>query len=125
MTVKRFPATIKDQICLAYFHKNMTVTELAKHFDTSNRTIGRILEERGLATPVPRIKGEAYLVMKLLEEFKIHPGDLRTVLGLPRLNDETVQAYLNDCSKEELAKFFYTSGLVKLAAAANQVQANV
>jgi hypothetical protein len=125
MTVKRFPEEIKDDICRAYSHKTLNLTELSKVFNTSSRTIGRILEERGLATPVPRLKGEAYTVMQILAKHNINAEQLERVLATPSLTPASVQRYLNQSSKQELATFFYTSGLVKLAAIAQQVQANV
>ena len=127
MTVKCFTVEQKDQVCLAYIHKTMKLIDLAKHFATSTRTIGRVLEERGLATPVPRLKGEAYQAMKVLKEFDLTPTELWAHLSAPKtpaFTPENVQTYLNMCSKEELARFFYTSGLVKLAAIANQVHTN-
>ena len=36
---------------------NMTQKELAENYNTSERTINRVLVEYGLATPVARIKG--------------------------------------------------------------------
>ena len=128
MTVRIFGIEAKDQICLAYAHKTMNLRELAYHYNTSTRTIGRVLEERGLATPVPRLKGEAYQAMKVLKEFDLTPTELWAHLSAPKtpaFTPENVQTYLNMCSKEELARFFYTSGLVKLAAIAKHVQANV
>lgn len=156
MKVKCIPGYIKDQICLAYNNKTLTMKELADHFKTSTRTIGRVLEERGLATPVPRLKGEAYLVMEVLSEYGIDPKQLRPLLesvstltplapdvrevmqivksygmtpdrlraalAAPAFTVENVQRFLNQSPKEDLAKYFYTSGLVKLAEIAQQVQ---
>lgn len=126
MKVKCLGSLPKDQICLAYQRKTLTIGEMAKYFNTSSRTIGRVLEERGLATPVPRLKGEAYMVMKLLEERGIAPENLEAVLNAPKvIRASDVQSFLNTSSKEALATFFYTSGLVKLAQANQQVHSNV
>lgn len=125
MKVLCLGSSIKDQICLAYKAKTLTLGELAKHFNTSSRTIGRVLEERGLATPVPRLKGEAYMVMKVLQERNIAPENLEAILNAPKtITSADVQSFLNRSTKEELARYFYTSGLVKLAAIAQQVQSN-
>ena len=156
MKVKCVPEYTKDQICLAYNNKALTLKELSDYFKTSTRTIGRVLEERGLATPVPRLKGEAYLAMQVLGEYGVtaaqlrplleavstqtplspdvqavmqivksynmSPDQLRVVLAAPAFTIENVQRFLNQSPKEDLAKYFYTSGLVKLAEIAQQVQ---
>lgn len=80
MTVKSIPAEYKETICKAYTDKLMTITELAEWYSTSARTIGRVLEERGLATPVPRLKGEAHQVMLLLKKHDISYSRLCTII---------------------------------------------
>lgn len=120
MKVKCLPSYVKDQICLAYNNKTLTLKELAEHFTTSTRTIGRVLEERGLATPVPRLKGEAYQIMQLLKEYELDLAGLKTTLSMPALTPINVQLFMNQCTKDQLARFFYTSGLVKLAEIAKQ-----
>lgn len=82
MTVRIFTIVEKNQICLAYSHKTMNLKELAEHFNASSRTIGRVLEERGLATPVPRLKGEAYQALQLMRDFGFSPTQLRNMLEL-------------------------------------------
>ena len=158
MNVKCLPSHIKDQICLAYNNKTLTLKELANHFSTSRRTIGRVLEERGLATPVPRLKGEAHQVMLLIKSYGLDIDTLTTLLktvsmstplkpevqdimkllrahdldivGLTAKLSSTpltpinVQLFLNQCTKDQLAQFFYTSGLIKLAEIAQQAHAN-
>lgn len=154
MKVRCLSAHVKDQICLAYVNKTMTLKELAFYFDTSSRTVGRVLEERGLATPVPRLKGEAHQVMLLIKSYGLDIDTLTTLLktvslstplkpevqdimkllrahgldlssltaklSVTPLTDHTVQEFLNQCSKEQLARFFYISGLSKLAEIAKQ-----
>lgn len=110
MTVKCFAEMTKDQICLAYSHKTMCLSELARHFTTSTRTIGRVLEERGLATPIPRLKGEAYALMKLMLQYNMTVDQLKTILTAPAapvIDNQTVQTYLDGCSEEELGGFVY------------------
>lgn len=79
--VKNLTALQKDQIVQIYRSKQKTIKDIAKDFDTSPRTIGRVLEERGLATPVPRLKGEAYRVMKVLEGAGIGVDDLIKIIA--------------------------------------------
>lgn len=131
-TVKSLGIFAKEAIVQGYKDK-ITLKRLAELHHTSPRTIGRVLEERGLLTPVPRLKGEAHNVMKglasmgvssedalsLITVLKAHniakPAALIEKIQQPALTRASVQAYMNQCSKEELATHFYASGLVKLA----------
>lgn len=173
VTVKSLSEFEKNQIVAAYQAKDRTLKQLAGAFYTSPRTIGRVLEERGLATPVPRLKGEAHKVMEMLKFHGIDgPKGLADRLAGARYNPSTpppavpvnveasqvmqllkthnldlagltdiltgkvhlpiptsvfirsVQTYLNNCTKEELAAHFYTSGMAKLAEMARRIQAN-
>lgn len=71
MPVKCLTSQQKDLIALWYKGNIKSQKDLAEHFNTSRRTINRVLEERGLATPVARIKGEAYQVMQYLQTLGI------------------------------------------------------
>lgn len=122
ITVKCLSETTKDYIVSDYKAK-VTLARIAKACNTSSRTVGRVLEERGLATPVPRLKGEAYAVMKLLKGQGITDAagvqemfnKYIAMARQPVVTAESVQMYLNQCTKEQLAKHFYTSGLIKIA----------
>lgn len=81
MSVKCVNPTQKQIIADWYQAKILNQKELAQRFATSERTINRILEERGLATPVARIKGEAYQVMQLLKKHGIGLPELKDVLA--------------------------------------------
>lgn len=115
MTVKILNEAQKDTIERWYDQKILNQLELSQHFNVSERTINRVLEERGLATPVARLQGEAYKVMALLREYGLDYALLEECLSTPVITMEAVQRFLNRCSKEELAALFYTSGLYKLA----------
>jgi len=121
MTVKKLSHEQKDDIVRAYNLKTLKLFELAQFFGTSPRTIGRVLEERGLATPVPRLKSEAYQVMQLLKEHQLDLIGLKDRLSSVSMTAENVQLFLNQCHKEDLARFFYISGLAKLSEIAKQV----
>jgi hypothetical protein len=83
MTVKTLNQVQKDRVAQLYVSKEITcIKELAKLFYTSPRTIGRVLEERGLATPVPRLQGEAYRAMQLLKEHHVTVDQLKTMLEI-------------------------------------------
>ena len=71
MTVKCLTQAQKDLIVHWYQKKIYNQKELAKNYNTSERTINRVLVEYGLATPVARIKGEAYQVMQVLKKYGI------------------------------------------------------
>ena len=110
MSVKCLTPADKDSIIGFYKAKHLNIKQLAKNFNTSPRTIGRVLEDAGLATPVPRLKGEAYLILGLLKEHGIDtPDQLRNHLAQPLVNPNTVQAYLQGMSKEALLNLLYTA----------------
>lgn len=71
MSVKCLNEAQKNFITLAYKSKHKSQKELAEYMGVSERTINRVLTEAGLATPVARIKGEAYQVMQLLKKYGI------------------------------------------------------
>ena len=80
MAVKCVTEMQKKCIAYAYTRKTMTQKELAENFEVSERTINRVLVEVGLATPVARIKGEAYSVMQLLKKYQLDLASLTTML---------------------------------------------
>ena len=80
MTVKCLTQAQKDLIAHWYKNKIYSQKELAEKMATSERTINRVLVEYGLATPVARIKGEAYQVMQLLKKYGVDYATLNRVL---------------------------------------------
>ena len=116
MTVKSLSAADKNTICSTYTQKMMTVSELAIWHATSARTIGRVLEERGLATPVPRLQGDAYQVMQLLKKHNLTPVTLAEMLEaaplVPQIQD--VPALLDKLTFSDLLRNFNTSAMKKL-----------
>ena len=81
MPVKCLTKAQKDLIIFWYKNKMFNQKELAERSLTSERTINRVLIEAGLATPVARIKGEAYHVMQLLKSYGLDLNELKTVLA--------------------------------------------
>lgn len=69
----------KDLIVRWYSNK-ISIVEIADLMKVSPRTIGRVLVERGFATPVPRLQEEAAGVMKLLKKYNVDPRDLEGIL---------------------------------------------
>lgn len=114
MTVKILNDAQKYSIINHYTAKTYNQKELATFFKVSERTIHRVLEQAGLATPVARIKGEAYHTMQYLKELGLDLNALKRLMLLPVVSPETVQEYLNKCSHQQLMKHFYSSGLVKI-----------
>jgi hypothetical protein len=80
MSVKCLNEAQKNFITLAYKSKHKTQKELAVYMEVSERTINRVLVEAGLATPVARIKGEAYQIMQLLKKYDVDYAMLNRVL---------------------------------------------
>lgn len=80
MTVKILNDHQKKFICNNYTGKYMNQKQLAKHFLVSERTINRVLNEAGLATAVPRLKGEAYRAMQVLKKHNVSVDQLDSLL---------------------------------------------
>lgn len=80
MTVKCLSQGAKQALIAQYRNKLVNQTELALKYGVSERTVNRVLIEAGLATPVPRLKGEAYQVMQVLKKHHIEPENLNAVL---------------------------------------------
>lgn len=78
--VKSLPESAKDYIVNRYTQEIFTVTELAKMYQTSRRTIGRVLEERGVASPVARLQGKAYRAVKLMDKYDVNINELDNAL---------------------------------------------
>ena len=79
-TVKCITKHQKDYIVQVYKHKQMSIKEMAQHFERSPRTIGRVLDEFEIARPTARAKGEAYNVMKLLDKYHLNYATLKMML---------------------------------------------
>lgn len=80
MSVKCLTVPQKKYIAYYYTKKLMTQKQLSDNFEVSERTINRVLIEAGLATPIARIKGEAYHVMKLLKKHDLDLDSLTQML---------------------------------------------
>ena len=81
MSVPCLNQSQKDSIVSLYQNKVMTQKELAHRFNVSERTINRVFIAAGIATPVARIKGEAYHVMQLLKKYNVDLAMLKTILA--------------------------------------------
>lgn len=97
MTVLCLTEEQKDALVYRYTEQGVSQAQLAQDYWVSERTIYRVLLERGVLTP-------------------------RSELTV--LNDQNVQEYLNRCTKDQLARFFYVSGLVKLGEIVQRVRSN-
>ena len=74
--------TKQEKNYIGYFcqTKRANQKQMAEQFGVSERTINRVLNELGIATAVPRLKGEAYQVMKLLEKYHLNLTTLTMLL---------------------------------------------
>ena len=87
MSVKILNEAQKNFVIKAYQGKHKTQKELSIYMNVSERSINRVLIEYGLATPVARIKGEAYQVMQVLKKYNIQSAnDLDAQLSTLRFN---------------------------------------
>lgn len=113
MTVKSINTVQKNTICSWYSGKLRNQKELATEFNTSERTINRVLIEAGLLTPVAQLKADAYNVMQVLKKHGIDPSKLDQVLTAAYRpappTQESVAEYLYDAKREEITELFYTA----------------
>ena len=79
--VKCLTEAQKDEIVYQYQGPQESLVDIAEHFCTSTRTVGRVLEERGLALPVQRLKGQGYIAVKALEKHDIRAEELDVILS--------------------------------------------
>ena len=108
MTVSCLTQEAKDMIYTAHTNKTLTQKEMAEYFGVSERTINRVLNELGLATAVPRIKGEAYQVLRLMAKHNFTIKDMETLLEANSATDveQLVDAYLMEKTEADLIHLF-------------------
>lgn len=111
MTVKCLSQEEKNIIITAYNSKCVNQKEIAQYWKVSERTINRVLIEAGVATPVARIKGEAYQVMQILKKYEIAASQLEPLIQKSQLltTAQVVEAYLRSASEEEVGRLFWVT----------------
>lgn len=82
MTVSKLTEAQKQMVRVNYTSKSMNITKMAIVLGVSTRTIGRVLEELDLPSPVPRLRGEAYNVIQTLKKFGVEPKELTGIITL-------------------------------------------
>ncbi len=82
----------KNTIVDMYLEQQPTLVALADAWNVSPRTIGRVLDERGIATPMPRIHAEARKVLKMLQQHNITVDELGEVLNVYRGKNQPIHA---------------------------------
>ena len=82
----------KNAIVEVYLSHQPTLVALADAWDVSPRTIGRVLDERGIATPMPRVHAEARKVLKVLQQHNITVYELEDVLNVYRGKNQPIHA---------------------------------
>ncbi len=70
----------KLEIIKLYKDRTLTQRQLANKYEVSDRTINRVLIEVGIATPIARLKGDAYRVMQVLGQYGLDVKKLDHVL---------------------------------------------
>lgn len=110
MTVKCLDITSKSEIINQYNSGGWQQKELATQFNTSERTINRVLIEAGLLTPVAQLKADAYNVMQVLKKHGIDPSKFEQTLAtgykMPIAHEDVVD-YLYDLPQEQIQQLFY------------------
>lgn len=122
MTVKCITPGEKQLLAQWFQQDIFNQTELAEKFKTSKRTVKRVLVEAGIApAPVSRVTDRMKAFMAIIDQYGLEPDGLAQALAAPALIKENVQEYLNNCTPDQLAEFFYKSGIVKII---EQLQVN-
>ena len=93
ITVKCVSENDKDSIVDAYIFTSKTLSHIAESFSTSARTVCRVLQERGLLTPVPRIKQEASKAMKIIKDNNFTVDELDSALKLARFHTKQTEQH--------------------------------
>ena len=113
MKVRCFTEQDKDDIVSDYLSKELTLSDIASIYGVSRRTIVRVLDEREIPSPMPRLQGEAREVLQILAKHDIYVSELEERLNSP-FTLANVQTFLNSCTKTELATLFYNSAVAKI-----------
>lgn len=69
-----------EQDMIDFYQATNNVSETARVFDTSRRTVGRILEQHGIARPLQKLRGEAYHIQDLLSKYNLSVMDVRRII---------------------------------------------
>lgn len=71
----------EKQAIVRFYNSKQPVKQIAEIFGTSERTIGRVITEAGLATPVQRLTEEASMALKILKKHNVEVKDLDKILS--------------------------------------------
>lgn len=121
MTVSKLNDSKKKEIGDAHKAKKMNQKQLAAAYGVSERTINRVLNELGMATAVPRIKGEAYQVMQLLKQHNLNKEGLVKLLEMAPtgVNKAKVAKFMMDLPEAEYAPLLSMITTARVAKNAN------
>lgn len=117
MTVKCITPANQALIAEWYSQKLFTQKELAKRFNVSERTIGRVLWSKGLTTTrqaTAALKPQDQALLDLARQHGLTAEKLKEILNSPVLSMQNVEQFLYSCTQNQLATLFYRSGLVKI-----------
>jgi Zn-dependent peptidase ImmA (M78 family) len=82
MTVKCLNEQQKNDIEVAYLNNYQNQKELAAMYGVSDRTINRVLVERGLLTPTERWTVEQQTILNIVRQHRLSVGRLIEALKL-------------------------------------------
>lgn len=111
----------KDAIVTVYTSKTRTIKQIAGFLGVSTRTVGRVLEERGIPGPMAVRSAEAVRVMALLYKRKVDPAMMEQILDTPALTPANVAIFLRDCNQAQLSIILQGAGIRTLHSPAGLV----
>lgn len=115
MGKKKVDKHIEERV-LSLYTLNTPQQHIALEVGVSPRTVGRILWEKGIQTPVRKEQELGKQCLAILKKHNISVEDLDAILSNKEnvITAKAVQKFLNKSSSAQLARMFYASGLVKI-----------
>lgn len=102
----------KTAIVDVYNDGKRNVKQIAAFLKVSERTIGRVLKERGIASPMAARSAEAKEVMAILNKYNIDSGDLESIFQIKPLTPANVAIFLKESNQEQLIVILSAAGLI-------------
>lgn len=119
MTVKSLPDYIKNELADTYLEKQHTQEQIAIRFETSERTVRRVLDEQGIDVSKRALAKRKKEYLTVLQRFDISPTQLEQALiaySTPVNHAETV---LSQHSALRVAQLVWRRFMNKRSASSN------
>lgn len=123
MSRKTLTESAIQEIVDAYVTSSQTMEDLAVLYGVSRRTIGRVLENKGVLSPIKRSREKDQAFLDMLAKYNVTtPEDLEKIFHTPVLVLPNILTFLKEATDSELAYLFYEAALAKVAERVRQPQ---